>query len=76
MPTYTFQNKTTKKEWNEFLSISECDKYLADNPDVEVVIYVRAIVSGISGHHRPDEGFREILRGVRKRSGRDINTFD
>lgn len=63
-PTYTFINKKTKNEWNEFLSISECDKFLEDNPEVEIVISARAFISGIN--NKPDEGFREILRTIKK----------
>lgn len=64
MPTYTFRNKKTGKEWNEFLFISECDKFLEDTPDVEVVIFARGFISGIN--NKPDEGFREILRSIKK----------
>ena len=70
MPTYNFKNKKTNKEWSDFLSISECDTFLEENPDVEVVIYARAIISGISGHYKPDEAFKDMLGEMKKANPR------
>ncbi len=66
LPNYTFKDKKTNKEWTDFLSISNCDTFLEENPDVEVVIQSRAIVSGIDGHYKPDEAFKDMLGEMKK----------
>ncbi len=75
MPTYTFKNKKTDKEWTEFMHLSECTKFLEDNPDVDIVVTPRAIVSGIDGHLRPDGGWKDILKTLNKKHP-SVKTFD
>ena len=58
------------------MSISELDKYLEDNPNIEVVIYKRAIISGISGSYKPDEAFKDMLGEMKKSNpGSKINDW-
>lgn len=38
MPTYSFRNKNTGEEFDVFMSISELEQYLKDNPDVEKLL--------------------------------------
>jgi hypothetical protein len=38
MPNYTFRNKETQEEYTLTLSMSDREKYLADNPNVEQLI--------------------------------------
>lgn len=38
MPTYSFKDKNTGKEFDAFMSISELDKFLEDNPHLEKLI--------------------------------------
>jgi hypothetical protein len=77
MPSYNFRNKQTGEEFTEFVRLSELDKYLVDNPHLEQSVNTPpAIVSGIEGRLRPDQGFRDILREQKKFYKTDINTFD
>ena len=34
MPTYTFYDKKTGKEWDDMMSNSEREEYLKDNPNI------------------------------------------
>lgn len=69
MPSFNFTDKNTGEETTEFLWLSELDKYLSDNPHLE------QSVSGTSGQVDPwrmgrkkvDDGFREILRGIKRK---------
>lgn len=75
MPTYNFINTETNEEYSLFMSMSECDKYLEDNPHIKQSLTAPAIVSGRS-MQKPDKGFREILSNIQKRNpGSKINTF-
>ena len=38
MPTYTFYNKRTKKEFTDLMSISEMEEYLSKNKHISQVI--------------------------------------
>ena len=69
MPTYTFFNRKTKKEWTEFMSVSDRNKFLLENPHVDQSLSAPAIVSGVGtfGHgKKPDEAFRDKLREIKK----------
>ena len=56
MPEYTFFNTETGIEWDDFMSISDKDKYLKNNPKVQQVISAMNIVSGV-GSIRNDGGW-------------------
>ena len=66
MPTYTFFNETTGIEWDEFLTISERDKFLTKNPQVKQRIQPVAI----AGDHlmgvgpKVDGGFTENMQRI------------
>lgn len=69
MPNYTFFNRKTGEEWTEFMSITERNEYLLANPDVDQYIAATPTISGMGnfGHKkRPDEGFRDKLREIKK----------
>lgn len=69
MPTYLFQDKTTGKQWKEFMGISECDRYLEANPHIERLVNgAPRIVSGVGTVKTPD-AFRDVLKTIKKRSG-------
>lgn len=74
MPTYTFRRKSTGEEWDEFCSFSEHDTMLQD-PDIEQVPCAPAIVGGVGGM-KTDSGFNDILKNIKKRSGKNntVNT--
>lgn len=38
MPTYSFRDKNTGEEFDAFMSISELDKFLEDNPHLEKLL--------------------------------------
>ena len=61
MPEYTFFNTETGIEWDDFMSISDKDKYLENNPKVQQVISAMNIVSGVVSI-RNDGGWGEVLQ--------------
>lgn len=78
MPTYSFRNKETGEEFEDFMSISAFDQYLLDNPHIE------SFPTGAPptldpvrlGRIKPDEGFRDVLRNMKhQQRGTTINTF-
>lgn len=79
MPTYSFRNKKTDEQFDKFMSLSARDQYLAENPDLEVVIGAPAFnYSG--GAQKPDAGFRDVLKEIRSKHDQrftrsTINTF-
>lgn len=83
MPTYLFRNKDTDEVWEEFMGISAADEFLKENPHIERLVHgVPGIASGAmhGNKSKPDEGFRDILREMKKKSERGItrstiNTF-
>lgn len=38
MPTYSFRNKETGEEFDQFMSISELDKFLEENTNLEKLL--------------------------------------
>lgn len=77
MPVYTFRNKKTGEIWDDMMSISESEKYLSENPDIEKDITgsFPAMHSGIGlGLRKPDEGFKDVLSNIKKNNkGAKIN---
>ncbi len=66
MPTYTFYDESAGIEWDEFLSISERDKFLKKNPQITQVIKPVAIVGDHIGGVGPktDGGFNENMQRI------------
>ena len=66
MPTYTFYDESAGIEWDEFLSISERDKFLKKNPLITLVIKPVAIVGDHIGGVGPktDGGFNENMQRI------------
>jgi predicted RND superfamily exporter protein len=66
MPTYTFYNNRTGKQFDEMMKISEREDYLKNNPHVAQVITAPSIVSGVStsSQNKVPEGFKEVLSKV------------
>ena len=67
MPTYSFKNTKTGKEYEDFMSISERETLLKENPEIEPMLTTATIVSGVDGLRKPDGGFRDILRNIKKK---------
>lgn len=76
MPTYTFKHIETGVVENHIISIKDLDQFKADNPQLSQVIGVPEFVR--SFNKKPDSGFRDVLKSIKKASGRgaNINTFD
>jgi hypothetical protein len=78
MPTYTFKNVNTGELEEHIFRISQYDEFKENNPHLE---RYHDGVPGMSdpvrlGLQKPSEGFREVLRKVKKGSpGSKINTF-
>lgn len=65
MPTYTFFNKKTRKEFTEMMSISEMEEYLDKNHHISQVIVPINIVAGVSGlTHKNDQGWKENMSRI------------
>lgn len=79
MPNYTFRNKITGEEWTDFYTISQREKYLNENPDVEQTILFATPLcdpTRIGITSKPDSGFRDVLKTIKKKyKGSTINTF-
>lgn len=78
MPFYIFRNKETGEEHEELMSISALDEYLKTNPHLQTVIQAPSLLDPHRmGRIKPDEGFRDILRDIKKGSGKgnNVNTF-
>lgn len=83
MPTYLFKNKDTGEQWEEFMGISAADKYLVENPHIERMVNgFPGMASSAMGASKtkPDDGFRDVLREIKRKSQQGIsrstiNTF-
>ena len=63
MPTYTFYNKDTDEQFDEFMSWREREKYLKDNPHIEPMLTTAALV----GDHivnKMDGGMKETFSRI------------
>lgn len=76
MPTYKFRNKETDEIWEEFFHISECDKFLKENPHIEQLFNGGpSIISGRPLKPTSNE-FKSLLKEIKKRhKGSTIETF-
>ena len=63
MPTYTFENTKTGKVYNEYMSISERETYLEQNPHIKQLINKINIVSGTGGI-KTDSGWKENMSRI------------
>jgi hypothetical protein len=78
MPVYTFKDKSTGKVWDEFMSISERDDLLANNPHIEQGLAAPAICdpTRVGVRSKPESGFRDVLKKIKSKHIRsNINTF-
>ena len=65
MPQYTFFNKRIRKEFTDFMSISEKEEYLEKNHHISQVIVPINIVAGVSGlTHKNDQGWKENMSRI------------
>jgi hypothetical protein len=78
MPTYTFVDNATGEYFEEFMSMSDLDDYVKNNPNVTQTIGAVNLIAGVP--KKPDDSFRDILRRIKKGNSKGltrstINTF-
>lgn len=65
MPTYTFANTKTGKEYTKSMSMAELDIYLTKNKDVIQLLTSINIVGGVAGiTHKVDNGWKENMARI------------
>jgi hypothetical protein len=78
MPTYNFKDSNTGEISEITMRISELDTFREKNPHLSIIHSSSSInIVRSSGKLKPDEGFRDVLKSIKKASGRgaNINTF-
>ena len=77
MPTYTFKNIETGEVKDYVMRMSELDQFKESNPTFTQVITGGQGLVRDSGSMKPDEGLRDVLKSIKKASGRGntIETF-
>jgi hypothetical protein len=80
MPTYLFLNNETGEEYENFMSISELDAYLQENPKITQLVNGAPMIHSGRGMGKPDQGFRDLLKNMKKGNNKGItrstiNTF-
>lgn len=80
MPTYAFRDNNTGEEWQDFMSISALDEYLAANPHITQLVNGAPMIASGRGMGKPDQGFRDLLKDMKKKHSKGIsrstiNTF-
>ena len=66
MPTYTMRDKNTDEVFEQFMRISEYDKYMRDNPNIERYHEGAAGIVSIHGSldSKTDNTWKEVLSKV------------
>ena len=77
MPIYTFRNVETDEVEEVSMRISQLDEFKAANPHLHQVHLTAPQLARDAGNKKPDSGFRDVLKSIKKASGRNntINTF-
>ena len=80
MPTYKFLNNSTGEEFEDFMSISALDQFLAENPNIVQLVNGAPLIHSGRGIGKPDSGFRDLLKDMKKKHSQgitrsSINTF-
>ena len=78
MPTYVYRNNETGEIEEHIHKISEMDSFSEANPHLTRAIQSSGFIRGTGiGSAKPDDGFRDVLKSIKKASGRNntINTF-
>ena len=71
MPNYQFRNTDTDEVFDLFMSISEKETYLSENPQVFQVLGSTSTVSGVNERSKVPDGFNDVLKGIQKASGKN-----
>lgn len=77
MPTYNFKNNETGEEFTDFMSMSALEIFLKENPHISQLVSPITIADPTRlGLLKPDNGFRDVLKSIKKRNrGSDFNTW-
>jgi len=67
MPTYIIKDTKTNKIEEVFMFMSELDEFLKTNPEKHIVPQAPAIVSGVAGLRKIDNGFRDVLKKIKSK---------
>ena len=78
MPSYTYINIETKEIKTDVMSLTEWESLLKDNPHLQW--YPTSGIATVDAHRlgrmKPDDGFRDLLRTIKKGSpGSTIDTY-
>lgn len=70
MPTYTFRNKETGEQFDQFMKISEREEYLKQNPHLESLITGAPMMMDPmrAGVRKIDNGFKDVLQQIHSRT--------
>jgi hypothetical protein len=77
MPIYNFRDSDSGDISEVVLKISELDSFKSEHPHLHQVHLSAPTLSRDDGRKKPDDGFRDVLKSIKKASGRGntINTF-
>ena len=77
MANYTFLNKSTNEEFDISMPISELDDYKKNNPHLEQMLTSMRLGDPTRlGLRKPDSGFRDVLKKVKRaHRGSTVNTW-
>ena len=72
-----FKNKDTDEVFEKFMSISSKEAYLKENPNIEAVLGMNALIDPVRlGIRKPDNGFKEVLQRIdEKTAGSRLKDF-
>ena len=72
MPVYTIRNNETEEYTEVTMSYAQFKEFLQGNPEYSQVFKMPATVSGrMSTHRMAGEGWQDVLKKVKKASGKD-----
>jgi len=77
LPTYTFHNNVTLEEFTTFMSISDRDIFLTENPNMSQSLAAPGYGDSVRlGVHKIDKGFNDVLHKIKGAHFRsNINTL-
>ena len=65
MPTYSFIDTDTDEEFEIFMSMSDREEFLKENPSIKSILTsAPALVRGTNANNKVPEGFKEVLSRV------------
>jgi hypothetical protein len=69
MPLYDFRNKDTGEVFEKFMSIAAKEEYLKDNPNIESMLGMNALIDPVRlGIRKADNGFKEVLQRIHEKT--------